>query len=156
MPVRSNTDQSSSQLKNAEAETSRTPSPRVEEMPSTTLENPLQQEEPVPEEVRVVSTDVHNESSDDEPDDGHPRKVVRRAQSLDSTDRRLSKEKSMYLRSNTLSTEQEKAVEAANKLLTAEQREQIAQRQDKVATRHENEKSGSSRSKGKTDRKSVV
>ena len=77
------------------------------------------------------------------------RKSAKRTQSLDSAKRRLINKKVVYLKSNTLSTEQEKTVEAANKLLTEEQKEQIAQRQDKIANQSENIKSGPSRNKGK-------
>ena len=147
--AQTSTAQPSPQLENAEVETSRMPLPHGEEMPSTTLEKPPKEgETAVPEDVRAASTDAEDDTSDDESDD-HPRKSAKRAQSLDSAKRRLRHKKVVYLKSNTLSTEQEKAVEAANELLTEEQKEQIAQRQDKVANQIENDESGPSRNKGK-------
>ena len=150
MPVQTSTVQPSPQLETAEVEPSRMPLPHGEEMPSTTLVMPPKKGEmTVPEDTRAASTDAEDESSDDESDE-HPRKSAKRAQSLDSAKRRLRNKKVVYLKSHTLSTEQEKAVEAANELLTEEQKEQIAQRQDKVANQLENVESGPSRNKGKT------
>ena len=149
MPVQTSTVQPSPQLENAEVESSRMPLPHGEEMPSRTLVMPPRKGEiTVPEDTRAASTDAEDESSDDESDE-HPCKSAKRAQSLDSAKRRLRNKKVVYLKSHTLSTEQEKAVKAANELLTEEQKEQIAQRQDKVANQLENVESGPSRNKGK-------
>jgi hypothetical protein len=115
-------------------------------MPSAVLEISTQQETAVPENIRA-STDVEEESSDD---DEQPRKAAKRSQSLDSAERKIKNKTPVYFKSNTLSTEQEKTVEAATESLTAEQREQIADRQKKVAMQHETIESGPSRNKGKT------
>ena len=63
----------SSQLENAEADTSRMPSTH-EEMPSAALEKPLQQKKTtVPESARD-SNDGEDDPSENESDDGQPRK----------------------------------------------------------------------------------
>ena len=161
-PTRRKTAMPSHELENAETSISRPPSPQREEMPSRALENaeitisrpPLQQREkvvPTPDENRA-STDV--EDSEDESEDDDPRwaTVKRgRAHSLDSARKNLRNKKFIYLKSKTLSTEQEKIVEAAASLMTQEQKDQVQRRQDKVTTRQENNlpEPGPSRSKGK-------
>jgi hypothetical protein len=98
------------------------PSPCNEEIvPSNTLEKTLQEEKSVPDEVRAVSTDVEDDSSDDESDGSKHHKGTKRAQSLDTADRN---KKSAHLKSKTLSTDQEKTIEGATELLTDEQQQQ--------------------------------
>ena len=144
----------SSQLENAEVDTSRVPSTH-EEMPSTALEKPLQQKETtVPESARD-SNDGEDDPSENKSNDRQPRMEYldkpEHARSLDSANRSRQMNP-VYFKSSTLSTEQEKAVEAANESLTAEQRERIATRQEKVARKHENTEvqAETSRNKGKT------
>ena len=144
----------SSQFENAEVDTSRVPSTH-EEMPSAALEKPLQQKETtVPESARD-SNDGEDDPSENESDNGQPRKEYpdkpERARSLDSANR-SRQINPVYFKSSTLSTEQEKAVEAANESLTTEQKERIATRQEKVARQHESTEvqAESSRNKGKT------
>ena len=153
----------SHELENAEALTSRLPSPRREEMPNHEFENaealPSRPSSPIREEMMPAlddnraSTDVEDSSDESEPED--PRSTRRkRARSLDSARKSLQNKKVVYLNPKKLSTEQEKAVNTAASLLTQEQKDCVQRRQDKVATQHKeaspNEMdAGTSRKKGK-------
>ena len=106
--------------------------------------------EPVPDDARA-STDVED-TSDESEDDGPPETTVRRgrAHSLDSAKMRIKNKKIIYLNSQTLSTEQGEAVDAATRLLTDEQKEHLERRQMNIETRgEETNEPGPSRSKGK-------
>ena len=135
----------SSELEIAEAPTSRPPSRvREEMMPSQRLENsgspdpevPLieREEQLDPEEQRASTDDEESDDSDDEGPKWSFSKRRKRAHSLDSARTRLKNKKLVYLKTNTLSAEQEKTVEAAVNLLTEEQRKQAQRRQERVAS----------------------
>ena len=162
-PVRSRRVMPSSELEIAEAPTSRPPSPAREEMmPSQRLENsgspdpevPLieREEQLDPEEQRASTDDEESDDSDDEGPKWSFSKRRKRAHSLDSARTRLKNKKLVYLKTNTLSAEQEKTVEAAVNLLTEEQRKQAQRRQERVASQdadNPESKPGPSQSKGK-------
>ena len=153
VPARQRTEMPSVELVNTGDQAPRMPSPHDEEiMPSDTLEKAPQGEISVPDNVRAASTDVEDDSSDSGSDDSKYHKDTKRAQSLDSADRIR---KSVQMKSKTLSTDQEKTVEAATELLTDEQKEQIAIRQEKIRTQsYENNQdefnTSQNRNKGKT------
>ena len=103
-----------------------------------------------------TSTDAEESSDNGSENDGSdPRWVTvkrGRAQSLDSARKHLQNKNVVFL-SKTLSTEQEKVIEAATNSLNSEQREQLKHRQNKVVTqnREDGPVSGpSTMSKGKT------
>ena len=157
-PSRLTTEAPSSTLETAEAHTSRPPSPRREEIPSQGLalenprtvvsENPPQYEEDLdPDELRA-STDMEDNTSDDEEaEEGvHSDRASQRAHSLDSARKRLRNKRIVYL--PKLTTEQVGAVREATKLMTPEQKNRVSRRQDKVLA--QNNEAGHSRDKGKT------
>ena len=141
--ARRETEKPSPELETAEAETSRKPSPMREEMPSPMLETteelipvmpPPYGENPSVQaaEDNRASTDVEDSSDEDDDKESNPRwSSVRRgcAQSLDSARKNLRNKKLVYLQSSTLSTEQEKPVDAAAELLTEEQKRRVLRRQ---------------------------
>ena len=80
--------------------------------------------------------DVKDSEEESENEERRPATKCGQAQSLDSARSRLKNKKLIYLKSMTLSTEQEKTVQKATSLLTQEQQAQIQWRQDRVA--HQN------------------
>ena len=162
-PCRLETSTPSKELEDAEALTSRPPSPQAEEMPSSALEDPeitilgtpllVKEAAWVGNEIRA-STDV--EATSDEFEDSDPYGITARhgrAQSLDSARKELQNKELIYLNLNaqTLSAEQKETVNAASELLTEEQKEQVKRRQDKVMLHSKNDNEPeTSLHKGKT------
>ena len=131
---------------------SRPPSPRVRE------ENSRQSSAEGPDlrlaKVARPSTDVSDDESSSEQEDGTPWITVqrKRARSLDSAKKsRRNKNLAQFdiNAKNKLSTEQETVIKAATEALTKEQREHVVRRQDIIA-QSEGDEVGMSRDKGKT------
>jgi hypothetical protein len=150
----------SHELETAEISISRPPSPQREETPSPELENPeIPISRTLPKKGKndvaldedKATTDI--EESEDESEDEDPRWTTvrrKRAQSLDSAKKNLINKNLIYLKPNTLSTEQKKVVDAATDLLTRDQKDQLRRRQNKTQHNENNAEPGPSRNKGKT------
>ena len=128
-------------LENAEPLFSPLPSPRGEEilMPDENAEHQMPTSVMPPPYGETIDPDEQRASTDVEDSSDDPSKVDRqsdsergRAHSLDSARTSLKNKNKSYSKSKTLSTEQEKVVEAASNLLTQEQMENIQRRQIRV------------------------
>ena len=97
-----------------------------------------------------ASTDIEDSEDESENEDQRPVTKHDRARSLDSARSRLKNKKLIYLKSKTLSTEQEKAIQNTTSLSTQEQQAQTQRRQDRIAPQNTSGDPETSRHKGKT------